>query len=157
MSNIFCAVGSLGKDSEVKTTASGQAVLSFSVANNIGYGDKQKTLWVRCTVWGKRAESNLKTFLVKGQQVFVSGELTVSEYQGNDGTKQFSLELNCNIVDLVGKRTDNAPAPVVGYAPQPPPPPQAYQPQQSPHQQHQQAVAQYNQSHSQADDDSIPF
>jgi single-strand DNA-binding protein len=36
--------------------------------------------------------------------VFVSGELTLREYQANDGSTKTSLELNANILDLVGPR-----------------------------------------------------
>jgi single-strand DNA-binding protein len=104
MSNVFSFTGTIGRDAEVRYLPSGQAVLNVSVANNVGFGEKQQTLWVRVAVWGKKAEGNLKTFLVKGQQVFVSGELTLSEYRANDGTMKTSLELNANILDLVGKK-----------------------------------------------------
>lgn len=107
MSNIFSFVGTVGRDAEVRYTASGLAVLNITVANNVGFGDKQKTNWVRVVLFGKRAEGNLKDYLLKGQQVFVSGELTTSEYQANDGTTKFSLELNANVVDLIGKRNES--------------------------------------------------
>ena len=81
-------------------------VLNVTVANNVGFGDRQQTLWVRVALWGKRAEGSLQNYLKKGQQVFVSGELTQREYQANDGTTKTSLELNANIIDLVGKRND---------------------------------------------------
>ncbi|MDP3905138.1 MAG: single-stranded DNA-binding protein, partial [Methylococcaceae bacterium] len=82
-------------------------VLNVRVANNVGFGDKQQTLWIRVAVWGKRAEGQLANYLKKGQQVFVSGELSQSEYRANDGTTRTSLELNANILDLVGKRGDS--------------------------------------------------
>lgn len=123
MSNVFSFTGACGADAEVRYIPSGQAVLSVNVANNVGFGDKQKTMWIRVTLWGKRAESNLKDYLKKGQQVFVSGELTTNEYTANDGTKRTALELNANIIDLVGKRESagssyDAPAPAGNYAPQ---------------------------------------
>lgn len=108
MSNVFSFVGTCGRDAEVRYLPSGQAVLNVTVANNIGFGDRQQTLWVRVVLWGKRAEGNLKDYLKKGQQVFVSGELTQSEYTGNDGIKKTALELNANIIDLVGKKNDGA-------------------------------------------------
>ncbi|MCK4841085.1 MAG: single-stranded DNA-binding protein [Methylococcales bacterium] len=106
MSNVFSFTGTVGRDAEVRVTPSGQSVLNFTVANNIGFGDRQQTLWVRVALWGKRAEGALQNYLKKGQQVFVSGELSQREYQANDGTTKTSLELNANIVDLVGKRND---------------------------------------------------
>lgn len=108
MSNVFSFTGTVGRDAEVRPTPSGQSVLNVTVANNIGFGDKQQTMWVRVALWGKRAEGSLAQYLKKGQQVFVSGELSMREYQANDGTTKSSLELNANIIDLVGKRNDQA-------------------------------------------------
>ena len=115
MSNVFSFTGTVGRDAEVRATPSGQSVLNFTVANNIGFGDRQQTLWVRVALWGRRAEGSLQNYLKKGQQVFVSGELTQREYQANDGTTKTSLELNANIVDLVGKRNDQGQQPQQGY------------------------------------------
>ena len=117
MSNVFSFTGTLGRDAEVRVTPSGQSVLNFTVANNIGFGDRQQTLWVRVALWGKRAEGSLQNYLKKGQQVFVSGELTQREYQANDGTTKASLELNANIVDLVGKRSESGQAPGQNQSP----------------------------------------
>ena len=107
MSNIFSAVCTCTRDAEVRYLPSGGAVLNINVANNQGYGDKQKAMFIRVAVFGKRAEGNLKEFLVKGQQVFVSGELSINEYQASDGTTKTNLELNANIIDLVGKRNNS--------------------------------------------------
>lgn len=139
MSNVFSFTGACGADAEVRYIPSGQAVLTVNVANNVGFGDKQKTMWIRVTLWGKRAESNLKDYLKKGQHVFVSGELTTNEYTANDGTKRTSLELNATIIDLVGRRESapnyyDAPAPAQNYAPPAyqQPPAQNYAPPPSP-------------------------
>ena len=106
MSNVFSFTGTIGRDAEVRYAPSGMAILNVTVANNIGFGDKQQTLWIRVALFGKRAEGSLKDYLKKGQQVFVSGELSQNEYRANDGTTKTSLELNANIIDLVGKRTE---------------------------------------------------
>ena len=106
MSNVFSFTGTIGRDAEVRFTPAGLAILNVTVANNIGFGDKKKTLWIRVALFGKRAEGTLKDYLLKGQQVFVSGELTQNEYKANDGTMKTSLELNANIIDLVGKRSE---------------------------------------------------
>jgi single-strand DNA-binding protein len=112
MSNIFSAVCTCTRDAEVRYLPSGGAVLNINVANNQGYGDKQKSMFIRVALFGKRAEGQLKDFLVKGQQVFVSGELSLNEYQAQDGTTKTNLELTANVVDLIGKRNtgENAPA-----------------------------------------------
>ena len=73
--------GRLGKDAEVRQTQSG-AVAGFSVATDVGYGDRKQTLWFDCSIWGKRAESGLIQYLTKGQQVAISGELSEREHEG---------------------------------------------------------------------------
>ena len=106
MSNIFSAVCTLTRDAEVRQTPSGMSILYVNVANNIGFGDKQKTMFIRIALFGKRAEGKLIDFLKKGTQVFVSGELSINEYQAKDGTTKQSLELNANTLDLVGGRRE---------------------------------------------------
>ncbi len=115
MSNVFSFTGTVGRDCEVRYLPSGQAVLNVTVANNIGFGDKQQTLWIRCAVWGKRAEGQLQNYLKKGQQVFVSGELSQSEFRAQDGSTKTTLELNATIIDLVGKRNESNQPPQQNY------------------------------------------
>lgn len=115
MSNVFSFTGTVGRDAEVRYLPSGQAVLNVTVANNVGFGDKQQTLWIRVAIWGKRAEGQLANYLKKGQQVFVSGELSQSEYRANDGSTKTSLELNANILDLVGRKGEAGSQPQQNY------------------------------------------
>lgn len=130
MSNVFSFTGTIGRDAEVRSTPSGQTVLNVTVANNIGFGDRQQTLWIRVALWGKRAEGTFPNYLKKGQQVFVSGELTQREYQANDGTTKSSLELNANIIDLIGKRNEQSAPPQQAYQAPAPAQQQNYAPQQ---------------------------
>ena len=77
--------GNLTKDMEVKVLANGNYVGKFTIANTVGYGDKKKTYFVPCTLFGKRVES-LEKILVTGAGVLVEGQLdytTVKDEQGN--------------------------------------------------------------------------
>ena len=105
--NVLTVTGNLGQDAEVKPVNS-TTVCNFSVAAKSGFGDKAQTIWLDCALWGKQAESALPGYLVKGQQVAVSGELSTFE---SEKGKTY-LKLRCNSVDLVGKKDDSAkPAP----------------------------------------------
>jgi single-strand DNA-binding protein len=108
--NKFIFTGNLGKDAEVKVTQSGMSVCSFSVAVKSGYGDKEKTTWANCALFGKRAEGQLPQYLKKGAQVAISGELTLDEWQGKDGTTQKSIKVNVDDLDLIGGVGSNTPA-----------------------------------------------
>lgn len=103
--NVFTFTGNIGKDAEVRHTPSGHAVCSFSVAVKAGFGDKATTSWIRCTLWGKRAEGKLAGYLVKGAQVAVSGEFSSREYE-YQGSTRTSLEVNVNELDLIGGRSE---------------------------------------------------
>jgi single-strand DNA-binding protein len=94
--------GRLTRDAEARFIPSGTAVMSFSVANNTGFGDKQKTHYFECSIFGKRAEGKLKDYMLKGQQVVVEGEVSLNQYQKKDGTGGASLNVFVNNVELMG-------------------------------------------------------
>ena len=141
--NNFCFVGRIGKDAELRTTAGGTSVLSFNAAVDSGYGDNKKTTWCKCTMFGKRAEGNISTYLKKGQQVAISGELSLDEWQGQDGQSHAQVSVRVNELTLVGGRNDSQPAPqqqaphqqAQGFQNPPPAPQQGFQ--QQPQQQQQ--------------------
>lgn len=98
--NVLSLTGNLGRDAEVRN-AGGSTVCGFSVAMTAGYGDKKQTIWVDCSIWGKQAEGSLPSYLKKGQQVAVSGELSTREHDGKT-----YLQLRVGSIDLIGKRED---------------------------------------------------
>lgn len=112
MSNVISFVGRLSADAEVRHLESGTTVCSMNVANDVGFGDRKVTNWFRVAIFGKRAEGKLPEYLVKGQQVFISGELKVNKYE-KDGVEKQSIEVNANNIDLVGKNVtaEQSPSP----------------------------------------------
>ena len=116
MSNVFSFTGSLGRNAELKNV-NGQDLLSFAVANTVGFGDKKTTMWIDCSMWGQRG-AKAAPYLLKGQSVFVSGELTTREYQAKDGSgTKTALALNVTVLDLVGGKKQDAPQPTPVPAP----------------------------------------
>src|SRR5690554_4464274 len=98
--NVLSLTGNLGRDAEVRQ-AGNSTVCGFSVAMTAGYGDKKQTIWIDCSIWGRQAEGALPSYLTKGQQVAVSGELSTREHEGKT-----YLQLRVNTIDLIGKRDD---------------------------------------------------
>ena len=94
--NVFSFTGNLGQDCRANEV-NGTVVCNFSVAVQAGFGQHEQTLWMDCALWGKQAESKLPQYLVKGQKVAVSGELSTQERDGKT-----YLKVRCNSVDLVG-------------------------------------------------------
>lgn len=106
--NVWNFTGNLGRDAEQRHTAGGDSVVNFTIAVKSGFGDKAVTTWANCIIWGKRGESVLP-YLLKGQLVGVSGEVTLREYDAKDGGKGKSLDVRVNDLTLLGKRDDSVP------------------------------------------------
>ena len=122
MNNITVA-GQLGRDAEVRYLPNGDAVANFSVADS--QGKDKTTIWWNCQLFGKRAES-LSQYLLKGQSVTVSGNITQRTYQ-KDGVEKTAMEIRVSDVALQGgRKEESAPAPRQS-APRPAPTRQAPQ------------------------------
>jgi single-strand DNA-binding protein len=90
-------IGNLTADPELTFTTTGQAKLSFSVANtHIWYdaaGEKQeKTSYFNVTAWRYLAENSART-LEKGIGVVVYGRLEQRSYEDKEGNKRSIVEL----------------------------------------------------------------
>ncbi|NOX62716.1 MAG: single-stranded DNA-binding protein [Chloroflexi bacterium] len=99
-------IGHLGRDPEMRYTASGQAVTSFSVATTRKWtgpdGEpREKTTWFRVTAWGKLAEL-CNQYLSKGRLVLVEGDIDASAWMAQDGQPRASLELTARNVRFLG-------------------------------------------------------
>lgn len=115
--NVITVAGPLGRDAEIRYLPNGDPVASFSVADS--QGKDKPTIWWRASLFGKRAES-LAPYLIKGQQVTVSGTVTEREYTDKDGQKRKAQEIRVNDVALQGgRRDDDAPAKRSAPAPAP--------------------------------------
>ena len=115
--NNYSFTGRLARDSETRFTQGGMPICSFTVAVDYGFGDNKGTNWLRCSLFGKRAEGRLPQYLVKGTQVAISGELKIGEYTDKDGNKRTSVDVNVGNLDLIGgKASGDGPAQGGGYA-----------------------------------------
>ena len=106
--NTYAFTGRLARDCEIRTTQGGMSICSFTAAVDYGFGDNKGVNWIRCSLFGKRAEGKLPQYLTKGTQVAVSGELRVRDYTDNGGAKRTSIDLSVNNLDLIGGRQDNS-------------------------------------------------
>lgn len=120
--NSITITGNITRDAEVRYIPSGDAVASFSVADNQGK-DKKAIFW-NCSLFGKRAES-LAQYLTKGQAVTVVGTISEREFTDkNTGQPRKAMDVRVNDVALQGgKRDEAAPAPQRQARQQPAPQP----------------------------------
>lgn len=114
MLNSACLIGNLGKNPELKYTASGQPIANFSVATSETWKDKQgakqqKTTWHNIVIWGKLAEVAGK-YLTKGSTVYLEGKIDNRSYDDKDGNKRYVSEIVCDKMIMLGGKKTNAEA-----------------------------------------------
>lgn len=100
--NLGTFSGNLGRDARTGTAGNKNTpYVSFPLGVSIGFGENTRTLWVGCTLWGKRAEGKLKEHLGKGSKVVVSGEVDLDEYTKGDGSKGSSITVRIQELELM--------------------------------------------------------
>ncbi len=95
--NKVMLIGNLGKDPEVRYTASGQAVASFSLATSEKFKGKsgeweERTEWHNITLWGKLAEI-AGEYLSKGKTVYIEGRLQTRKWQDKSGNDRYTTDI----------------------------------------------------------------
>ncbi len=104
--NKVMLIGNLGKDPEVRYTASGQAVASFSVATSEKFKNRngemeERTEWHNVVLWGRQAEI-AGEYLAKGRTVFIEGRLQTRKWQDKDGRDRYSTEIVGDRMQMLG-------------------------------------------------------
>lgn len=101
--NVVVLVGRLTRDCEVRATAGGTSVCRFSVAVNrrkkTGEAWADEVNYFDVVLWGKSADS-LKSYLTKGRQVSIEGELRQNRWE-QDGQARTKVEIYANNVQLL--------------------------------------------------------
>lgn len=102
--NNWSFTGNIGQDCVVAATPAGKTIAEFSVAVTSGYGEYEKTTWASCKIFGARAEGKLPGFLVKGQKVAISGEMTLRTWDKQEGGTGSKVEVVVGSLDLIGEK-----------------------------------------------------
>lgn len=117
MLNKTLSVGRLVTDPDLKYTKNGKAYCNFSLAVERSYQTKKKkdVDFLDFTAWNKVAE-NLAQYCVKGQRLFVEGELQTTLYKNQHGStvKRFFI-LAKNIVYFDDKPKKKEPSTDHGF------------------------------------------
>ncbi|MFA5920184.1 MAG: single-stranded DNA-binding protein [Methylococcaceae bacterium] len=108
--NLFQAMGNLGQDVDIKYLPDGRAVGNFSIACGEKWKDKtsgeikESTEWIRCVVFGRRAEVISEHFK-KGSQIYISGKMRTRMWE-KDGTKHYATEIVVDNFQFCGTRNE---------------------------------------------------
>lgn len=110
MINNVVLIGRLTKDSELRYTSSGKAVVSFTLAVERNFknanGEKEAD-FIPCVQWGKGAEFTAQ-YTQKGSLVAVEGRIQTRTYDTNDGQRRWVTEVVAeNVRFLERKKQEN--------------------------------------------------
>lgn len=102
MLNRVVLVGRMTRDPELRRTANGTAVTSFTLAlnRNFNSADGQQADYIPCVVWNKVAE-NVERYCSKGSLVGVEGRLRSRTYDNAQGQKVYVVEVVCDSVQFL--------------------------------------------------------
>lgn len=105
-------IGNLGNDPEIRTTAGGGKVATFSLATSRSWsgasGEKQeKTEWHRCVAWnGKSTGMGLadivEKYCRKGERVYVEGSIEYGQWKDKEGQTRYTTEIKVRELMLLG-------------------------------------------------------
>ena len=106
MLNRIVVIGRLTRDPELRSTGSGVAVATFTVAVDRRFpnsrGEKE-TDFIPVVVWRGLAET-CGRYLSKGKLVGVEGRLQIRSYEGNDGAKRTVAEIVADNVQFLSPK-----------------------------------------------------
>src|SRR5262250_2847981 len=105
--NKVILIGRLGKDPELKYTASGVPFCRFSMATDDVWNDKtsgerqERTEWHNIVAWDRLAEI-CNQYLTKGRLVYIEGSLQTREWDDQEGNKRKTTEIRARDMVLLG-------------------------------------------------------
>jgi len=101
-------LGNVGKDPEIRATAGGMTIASFTLATADRAKDQQgnwadKTEWHNLVAFQRTAEI-VRDYVKKGTQIFVEGKIQTRSWDDKEsGQKKYRTEILVNELSLLGK------------------------------------------------------
>ena len=100
MTNKVTLVGRIGADPEIRTLQSGDRVVTFSVATEERWKDKQsgerksKTEWHRVESFSPGDVKFCEEYIQKGDQVLVLGTIKYGKFTDKDGVERYTTTIS---------------------------------------------------------------
>ena len=83
------------------------AIGRFSIAIDSGYGDKKKTNFFNCTIFGKQAEA-FERYVPKGTKVLLECEANQNQYTDKNGNKVNSVDFIVKSFEFCESKSQNS-------------------------------------------------
>lgn len=106
--NKVMVIGNVGQEPKIFSFQNGKKKASFSVACSKRYRDtndeqKELTTWVNCVAFGGLVDV-VENYVGRGTQLFIEGELSVSNFTDQQGNKKSVTEVRVTALQLLGNR-----------------------------------------------------
>lgn len=101
--NVVALTGRMTRDPELRRTAQGDAVTSFTIAVDRDYTGKngqKEADFINCVIWRKPAE-NVEKYCSKGSLVSVEGKIHTRHYDNAQGQRVNVVEVVCSSVQFL--------------------------------------------------------
>lgn len=95
--NIGTFAGRVGRDASTKEYQPGKFVTNFSLAVDVGFGEKKETDWIDSVIFGERG-AKVAQYITKGKAMTIMGRVRAKHYQAKDGTTKASI--SCEVIDF---------------------------------------------------------
>lgn len=109
MINNVVLVGRLTKDPDLRYTASGAAVATFTLAVNRNFTNQsgnREADFINCVMWRKPAET-LANYARKGTLLGVTGRIQTRNYENQQGQRVYVTEVVAENFQLLEKREES--------------------------------------------------
>lgn len=106
MLNRIVLIGRLTRDPELRSTASGIPVATFTLAVDRSFksaSGERETDFINIVVWRQQAEL-CATYLSKGKLAAVDGRLQIRTYEAQDGSKRTAAEVVADSVRFLSPK-----------------------------------------------------
>lgn len=102
--NKVTLLGNLGRDPEVRYTASDMAIATVSIATTYKAKEREpETEWHRVVFFGRLAEI-AGEYLKKGSSVYVEGRLLTQKWTDKTGAERFTTEIVAEQMQMLGSK-----------------------------------------------------
>ena len=110
--NKVILIGNVGRDPDVRYTAPGQPIASFSLATTErGYTSAsgtqvpERTEWHNIVMWGKNAEI-AERYIRKGSQLYIEGKMRTRTWEDKNQIKRQVTEIYVDTIDVLGRKSE---------------------------------------------------
>lgn len=105
--NKVILMGRLTRDVEMRQTASGVNVARFSIAVNRRFAREgnQQADFINCAAWRQTGEF-IARYFHKGSMIAVVGQLQSRSWEGQDGKKQYAMEVVVDEAYFTGSKAE---------------------------------------------------